>query len=140
MNVLNPEAEARLVEVIQWLERGAPHETHHGQVVRGFEMDFGVVRVDEGGCGAVCCIAGAICQFNEPFQLSDLYDESEVDWRGSEGVMARAMDMLGVSYEIADKLFRQSGSNDHITPAVAARTLRHFLDTGDVVWPDAPED
>ena len=138
MNVLNPQAEARLVEVIQWLERGAPHETHHGQDVRGFDMDFGVMRVDEGGCGAVCCIAGAICQFNDPFSLSD--EESEVDWRGSEGVMARAMGMLGVSYEIADKLFRPSEDNDHITPAVAAKTLRHFLDTGDVVWPDAPED
>lgn len=138
MNVLNPEAEARLVEVIQWLERGAPHETHHGQVVWGFNMYVGVAHPGEGGCGAVCCIAGAICQFNDPFSLWD--EESEVDWRGPEGVMDRAMDMLGVSYELADKLFRPGEDNDHITPAVAAKTLRHFLDTGDVVWPDAPED
>ena len=139
MKVLEPEAEARLVEVIQWLDRGAPHETHHGQVVWGFNMDVVVAHADEEGCGAVCCIAGAICQFNDPFQLSDLYDESEADWRGSEGVMARAMGMLGISYELADKLFRPSEHNGHITPAVAAATLRHFLDTGDVVWPDAPE-
>lgn len=140
MNVLNPEAEARLVEVIQWLDRGAPHESRHGQDVRGFDMDFGVMRVDEGGCGAVCCIAGAICQFNEPFQLSDLYDESEADWRGSEGVMARASRLLGITGGTADELFRPSEDNDQITPAVAAKTLRHFLDTGNVVWPDAPED
>ena len=141
--ILNPVGISRLTEVIEWLERGARHFERNGAVIEGFDMGVGVEYRD---CGAVCCIAGALCQFNEPFEVGKY--GLEQDWRGGDGVRARAARLLGFDCDspdgqgrtIAVRLFRENRENDHITAAVAAATLRHFLATGELDWPEPEEE
>lgn len=124
MHDISPEGRERLVPVIKWLERGAPHE----KGVAGFDMGVGVLHTQ---CGAVCCIAGALCQFNHPFNGRYNMGEEE-HW---DTVVGQAIYLLGVSVGTARELFRPEGINDHITPTIAAATLRHFLATGEIDWP-----
>lgn len=143
--LLSPEGIKRLTEVTEWLEAGAPHKTIGGAVIEAFEMDVGVTLDPE--CGTACCIAGAVCQFSQPFKLSDGLGEqqNEVNWRGEDGVMARALSLLGLNrcsegLRLAHRIFRANDDNDHITAEIAARAMRHFLNTGELEWPEAPEE
>ena len=145
LKLLSPEGIKRLTEVTEWLEAGAPHRKIEGGVVDAFEMDVGVTIDTD--CGTACCIAGAVCQFNQPFDLSDGLGEqqNEVNWRGEEGVMARALSLLGLNrsgegLRLAHRIFRANDHNEHITAEVAARVMRHFLNTGELEWPEAPEE
>lgn len=137
---------AALDRVAKWLEAGAPHTaTPNGPPVTGFDMSRGVA-VDDAGCGTVCCIAGAVCQFEgvtnaEATQL--IADGGgELEWFFSYGVAVQAQEILGLSSEQADSLFIPVGCNadkwedDYrpLTAELAARVIRHLIATGDVNW------
>lgn len=132
---LTDTAKAYLAEVANWLEAGAPHETRHGLQIDGFDMDVGVTD-PQANCGAVCCIAGALVQFNQPFHETHLAGATELKW---EEVRDRAMVLLGlpddeVGKAAAEQLFRSIPNNDWITPAIAAQVLRHLIAYEEVDW------
>jgi hypothetical protein len=126
----NKKARRILGRVLRWLEAGAPHVDSKGRVVDGFDMGY---AVEVGDCGTVCCIAGAVCQFEG---LGELTDRGEMDYfRQSEPL---AVEALGIPYKEARALFMPFDKYDveavELTPAVAARTLLHYIRTGQVVW------
>lgn len=141
---------AALDRVAKWLEAGAPHTATPGGIpVTGFDMSRGVA-IDGEGCGTVCCIAGAVCQFEgvtnaEAAGMLAADEEEnwgELSWRGVGGVATQAQEILGLTSEQADSLFTPSGYNSDkweydyrpLTAALAARVIRHLIATGDVNW------
>jgi hypothetical protein len=129
-----------LERVARWLEAGAPHRDDNGVETHGFNMSFAVATGEYGhgvdlgnNCGTVCCIAGAVCQFQRiPF----------ADFGGffsaNSGPGTVAQEYLGLSDSEARYLFmpfdyHESHGMDY-TPAMGAATIRNFLHTGDVVW------
>lgn len=139
---------AALDRVAKWLEAGAPCTATPGGVpVTGFDMSRGVA-IDAEGCGTVCCIAGAACQFEgvtnaaAGIMLADDRTGYELGWWGANGVAMQAQEILGLTSEQADSLFTPIGYNSDeweddyrpLTAALAARVIRHLIATGDVNW------
>lgn len=138
---------AALDRVAKWLEAGAPHTATPGGIpVTGFDMSRGVA-ID--GCGTVCCIAGAVCQFEGVTNAAVAGmlaaregNWGELCWGGTGGVAMQAQEILGLTSEQADSLFTPEGySSDEwedgyrlLTAALAARVIRHLIATGDVNW------
>lgn len=140
---------AALSRVAKWLEAGAPHTaTPSGPPVTGFDMSRGVA-IDDAGCGTVCCIAGAACQFEGVTNagVAGMLAADEGDWRelGWWGVADQAQEILGLTSEQADSLFMPDGhatgqaDGRPLTAALAARVIRHLIATGDVNW-ELPDD
>ena len=146
---LSVEAQQKLVRVAEWLEKGAPHIVlDNGREVETFHMDHGMALTT---CGTVCCIAGALVEFNDPFSKRFLRDEANIEcempWRF---VRDRAMHQLGLDpdvqgeFDFANHLFRSgygadySFDNSWITPKIAAAVLRDYLLTDTLDW-DAQE-
>lgn len=131
----SPEAIALFQPVLDWLEAGAPHTADD----IGFNMDYFQRRWHVQGpdfagnnCGTSCCIAGAVTQFN---RLDADWIESEDCDPGEVSVQG----LLGLTDEDSRSLFYGDG-NFHlakIRPEDAAKTLRHYIETGEVVW-DVP--
>lgn len=140
---------AALDRVAKWLEAGAPHTaTPNGPPVTGFDMSRGVA-IDDEGCGTVCCIAGAVCQFEgvtnaevAGMLATDEGNWRELGWWGTGGVAEQAQEILGLTSEQASDLFTpdgyyaDAGNEDYrtLTAALAARVIRHLIATGDVNW------
>ena len=131
--------------VLAWLEAGAPH-TPEGI---GFNMsnfaDEDYPDFEQNPCGTACCIAGAVQQFNKlpPTDLNSVW--ADINALGKKLGMS-LQQILGLFFA-ADKLERWewgeypntgallNGQDLYIvTPAMAAKTLRHFMATGEVVW------
>lgn len=105
----------RLIDLAEWCEAGCPERNG----VVGFDMsDY----EQSTSCGNVCCLAGAACYF---------YGAS-----GGPGWIFPAAKALGLSFLQADELFIPDVEFPfaEITPAMAARTLRHLVETGEVRW------
>ncbi len=125
-----------LLDVVAWLRAGAPHTTK-GFGVHHFDMAFGVDSnsLNTNKCGTVCCIAGAVCQFEK------LYDGSgNLNFFGARGAGELARKHLGMTEEDAHKLFMpfdyfNSEHTANISPDVAADVVENYLRTGEVVWP-----
>ncbi len=131
---LTPEARAMFEPVLTWLDAGAPHTNGVG-----FNMDqFRALHASDYAnkdCGAACCIAGALAQFN------GLNTKDYVEGVGEQ---------LGMSDDDVRRLFYADngeyaedclhcgnmvgGDLSIITPTMAAATIRHFLATGEVEW------
>lgn len=137
---------AALDRVAKWLEAGAPCTATPGGVpVTGFDMSRGVA-IDDAGCGTVCCIAGAACQFEgvTNAEVDSMLDADEGNCRelGWANVALSAQEILGLTSEQAYSLFTPEGyasdewEDDYrpLTAALAARVIRHLLATGDVNW------
>jgi len=144
---LSIEGRRRLERVARWLEQGAPHEIlDNGMDVRWFCMDVGVNFTE---CGAVCCVAGAVVEFNDPYDVdlirASRNEAGEMPW---DSVRDRAMTLLGLDpysameSQFATKLFRDGGTeNEWITAEIAAQVLRYYLETGELDWEKfQPED
>lgn len=128
MDYVNKRGRRALVKVAEWLEAGAPHVDAKGRHLDEFDMNY---TVADGSCGTMCCIAGAIYQFEH--------------LTGSN-VTACAGDYAGLSSENAFNLFfpwerlsqEYPALDDNAKPfsdkAVAARTIRTFLETGEIDW------
>ena len=115
----------RLTELAEWLEAGAPHKGN----VDGFNMNVFEAN-DVPGCGTVCCIAGAANQFfgNDGSRENDSFHADDY-----------AAARLDLDKQIAEDLFfvnayGESIDRCDITPAWAARTIRHLIATGEVDW------
>jgi hypothetical protein len=128
-----------LIDVALWLEAGAPHKGD----VDGFDLSVGVAMRDP-ACGTVCCIAGALVQFNEPVteklksQMEYDDDDHEYNW-GT--VFRRGMAIAELTEEQAEALFEPDvWDRSEVTPAEAARVIRHFVETGEVDWGVANEE
>ena len=140
---LNERAKAKLALVAEWLEEGAPHVNVNGVDVDDFDMGVGIAH---GECGTVCCIAGALVQFNAPVTASDTWGWAEEEWLG---VSSKALAVLGKSRHSngTAELFMDDYANwssttghDEITPAIAARCIRHAIEHGVVDWERAMEE
>lgn len=149
MKELTPKALETLNKVIAWLEAGAPHiEVKPGVSVEGFDMSVGIITQHETSlsenpsCGTVCCIAGAITQFDTGFSIEDFalndewdfdYDDWEVSWAD---VKHHATELLGLDDDEASSLFEPYNYEERgaYTPIEAATVLKHFRDTGEVNW------
>ena len=131
--------------VLAWLEAGAPH-TPEGI---GFNMGH-FVEPDEGDfdlntCGTACCIAGAVQQFNglplpdgEPWaQIKEIGGAIGMTEDQSLRLFFAADKLVsneGLSWPAAGSLLPGKDDLSDITPQRAAKTLRHFMETGEVVW------
>lgn len=85
--------------------------------------------VETNWCGTSACIAGhAIIAFCDKEHAKDLI---KTGWVSDE-----AADMLGLDEHQQEELFFANSMVrlGDITKQMAARTLRHLADTGDVVW------
>lgn len=119
-----PDKIRMLDPVLAWLDRNAP------QNPVGFNMAY--VRQSnthdyaKNHCGTVCCIAGAVAEFNDLDPHATL---GEIEHQlGMTTVEGDAL-FLGMDQE-GDILI----SFDDVTPAIAAKTIRNFITTGEVTW------
>lgn len=123
-----------LQPVLDWLKAGGHHVPE--AKINGFDMSewFHVETKQGEPCGSVCCIAGAVCQFNEPFPL-DKYPYGET-------VLARAERLLQLEEEKAWKLFcpDDAGCLTYVTPEQAVRVVENFMETGEVDWSEAAKE
>lgn len=131
----------RLAAIARWLEAGAPHR----QGITGFDMTTGV-RYD--GCNTTCCIAGAADSFfGERIGIARVKADHALTGRPEEvyGLLhGDARELLGLTHDQAEYLFTPcnpyahhaapAGTSRYISPARAARTIRHLIETGDVRW------
>lgn len=142
--------------VLAWLDAGAPEvQTPHFGLVSGFNMAVfnsalkGRVKNDgiearswaredpndpysplhHNFCGAVCCIAG--------FTYSQFDGDKGFCTAGRHlGLSTRQYEALFYGYNWDNTNRRMGKDFDlyEITPAQAARTIRHLIATGDVKW------
>lgn len=144
---LTDEGRKALERVADWLEDGAPH-TDVGYGSHGFDMAYGVETDPHGTgiCGTVCCIAGAVCQFEKLGGERNAHYFSYFDSdRAGAGTVAR--EFLGLTEAQANRLFMPYNHyhcvSEDLGPAHAARVVRRFLETGEVHWdlpPPRPHD
>lgn len=87
------------------------------------------------GCGTVACVAGwAIALFSLNGR-GQAVKEQRVGSAGWKGAFFTASDLLGLDDMTASALFQpETVAWYKITPAIAAKTLRHLAKTGEVVW------
>jgi hypothetical protein len=144
MKPTNPQAFA---PVLAWLDAGAPHgeakfdmfetlgtleDTGWNHIREVAILNGPVVALKElQTCGVVCCIAGALVLFSPD-------NERALDSiRKSSTVLPNAEELAGMSGADALELFTPCESVDDwhsITPAWAAATIRHYIETGEVDW------
>lgn len=128
MSFISVDGRQRLEGVAKWLESGAPHISKDGEIT--FDLSVGVQKTE---CGTACCIAGAVCQFNQPFEVDhlDAWDNDEILFYGEGSVLERATSLLGISEEDANQLFTpEDVCWDEVTADEAAKVIRNYLATG----------
>jgi hypothetical protein len=136
---ISPKGEETLRKVANWLEAGAPILMH--EKINGFNMCVAIeFNPDNPDCGSVCCIAGAVCQMVQPFDLNTC-ERSEkyagglasVSYYAPEGVFKTASTILDITEDDADELFCPA-KLEGITAEYAAKVVHHFIETGKVDW------
>lgn len=135
----NLKGKQALIGVAEWLEAGAPHVGD----VAGFDLSVGVQMADP-ACGTVCCIAGALVQFNEPVTeklISQIdYDDDDTEYNWGT-IFDKGMEIAGLTEDQAGELFEPSDFNrSEIKPEQAAKVIRHYLSKGVVNWDVIYED
>lgn len=121
MKPTNPKA---FNAVLRWLDAGAPHKGD----VDGFDMrDFKRQR----DRGTTCCIAGAMVEFSPTLKKH---------FTGDLSYPYIASIAAGMEHEDPNILFYglngcgEDEDLESITPAWAARCIRHYIETGTVDW------
>lgn len=128
----NAKAIAAFTPVLAWLEQGAPHTSS------GLGFNMGFFHTGDGGrfddyasnaCGTVCCIAGALTQFSSievdrhyPW-INQIAGELDLEWSDAYELF------LAQEYR-----HDRNVCLEELTAAHAARTLRTYLETGEVNW------
>jgi hypothetical protein len=119
----------RLIGLAEWLEAGAANRG----TVTGFDMRQTFADRE---CGTVCCIGGAAALFYSGHETPHDYFRWRVSNFACDGLYIGQRE-LGLTDQQAAALFaprnfeyRKGGYN----AAWAARTIRHFLATGNVDW------
>lgn len=131
-------------KAIDWLEAGAPHINLEGSglTLLGLDMNEGIAWEDR-GCGTTCCIAGAIVEFYDPYEVATLvnseynsvfqdnlpfYDVESKAYKivfGEDGEDKRKGDVLRPLF-FAHELYGFDGD-----PKVAAEMLRKVIEARD---------
>lgn len=136
---LTPHGRKALEKVAKWLEAGAPRMvTKSGRELGVFDMNYGIAPPHEatGHCGTACCIAGAVCQFEQLVEL----DDGGAYFHGDRGVGATARDFLGLSEQDANRLFvpwTEEGAEEateHYDHVLAGAVIRGLLNDGVIDW------
>lgn len=111
--------------VLEWLDAG-------GDDVIGFDMGSFYADTTDHHCGTTCCIAGAVGYFNPDLNMNGIREVADIKYRAfyADEAMLLNYDM---SQQNIDDLFY---SNMDATPTQAAATIRHWIETGDVIWED----
>lgn len=144
---ISEQGRAALEKVANWLEAGAPHVDVDGRRLDQFNMNFAVYS---GTCGTSCCVAGAVCQFEG---LGTLNYDNGINYGGhgwgdsDPGAGSLAQDYLNISDDDARALFlpweavdtqKYPFLNNNATPfsvpAIAAKVIRVYLQTGVIDW------
>lgn len=134
-----------LDQVATWLENGAPHVDIDGRRIDDFNMKY---AVNEGSCGTSCCVAGAVVQFEKLGVLHDGDIYFDEDPYNDSGAGKLAQDYLGINDKDARALFLPWDNDELVDKhphlchnaspfsdtAVAAKTIRNYLATGDIDW------
>ena len=134
------------VQTLIWLESGAP-EKFDGLPGK-FKFDMTTYVTNENnvstGCGTACCIAGSMVAY---MSLKDNLDLSDHDARD---LIFNKSDWLTDRFDIEDeedqydplvRLFypkTENGDIRAVKPAIAARTLRRYMETGVVDYRKTP--
>lgn len=157
---MKPETYAIFDRVAKWLEAGAPHTATRGMK---FDMHNLLVLNDPNPtadwCGTSCCIAGAVLAFERPDYIAEAPRESM--WWGDGYIIsvadgnifstwAMACDLLELTELEAQTLFAPwevwseevpaadnmgwPGTSASINAGWAARTIRRYLELGDIRW------
>lgn len=139
-NAILPMAETdvhtqRLLALAEWLDDGAPPAlgvtrfNMHSFIAQSYDADNNL-------CGTACCIAGAAVMFYGSW--TDVAAKVFADGPHKSTWATEAGKLLGLNEGNALRLFAplyvESGPWDDITPAYAARVIRHYADTGTVDW------
>lgn len=128
-----------LDRIATWLEADAPETEARGMT---FNMRPQVlVEPDadldpDNWCGTACCIAGAAVTFADPGYIARrIYPGADEIF-----VWDHAVKLLGISHDQARWLFAPFDCDSdaprafEITPEMAAATIRHLIQTGEVRW------
>ena len=164
MTHVSEQGRKALIEVAEWLERGAPHVRISGTFdIHHFDMEYSVepdhYSEELNTCGTACCIAGAVCQFNMlggekertengalPFFGNYTWDEMKGEVvPTTKGALDLATEHLGLSDQAAQELFVPWEHFDlhydafedlgvYSDTKLAAKVVRNFLATGVVDW------
>lgn len=127
-----------LTKVAEWLEAGAPHTVTPLGDIAGFNMNWVQREIDEDyrpefmteflntpyACGTVCCIAGYAAGLNG--DRIDTEDFVEYASHAFDLSRTEANRLCNPFYEVKDL--------EKVSPAQAARVIRHLIKTGEVVW------
>ena len=107
--------------VLAWLDAGGDN----GQL--RFNMNY---TLQDDGCGTVCCIAGALQQFNGLAVHHNIWFCAEV------GELVGMTDTQVQNLFWAENRYRHGshGSLSEIEPHEAAAAIRSMLETGEVTW------
>lgn len=131
---LKPETIKYLQPVLEWLEAGAPRAPK--KQLAGFNMAMFQKQSNpaDKSCGSICCIAGAVAQFNKDV-APKWHIENDIDRCYAVG------ENIGLTNEQSNKLFFANdgygdlyGEMSNIPVGHAAATLRRFMETGEIVW------
>jgi hypothetical protein len=138
----------KLVRVAEWLEAGAPTV---GKLA-GFNMadtieyaPFSSATQNDGRhmehqCGTICCIAGAVVQFELQEIYGEMADNDDAvmvkhEFVVGKSILTTAADIIGIDDDTADRLFVPAGVSLHnATPEQGATVIRELIATGEVNW------
>lgn len=127
---LKPETIKYLQPVLKWLEAGAPHNPK--AKLAGFDMSS--FKAPPSGCGSVCCIAGAVAQFNKSVAPKP-HVRSSIDRCYAVGKNIGLTDAQSNKLFFAENEYGPVYSELYDIPVGhAAATLRRFMETGEIVW------
>ena len=144
---MNDEQKARLVRVAEWLEASAPtvgkiSGFNLGEVIEPAEYSHAVQNDGSAvrhSCGTVCCIAGAIVQFELQERFGEMADVTEEVYGSpictNRSVLDTAAELVGIREKnVAYNLFVPGVALGRVTPAQAAKVVRNLIETGEVNW------
>lgn len=87
------------------------------------------------GCGSAGCIAGTAMAKWNPIGFVDFLDNKLFERKGLNILEAAAKE-LGLTHEEAVELFAPDEVDLYkVTKKAAAEVVRHFANTGEIVWP-----
>lgn len=123
----SPELAALFTPVLKWLDAGGDDQYK-------FDMRYHFHKTD---CGTSCCIVGALSVFNRE-KLSSLVavpGESKKDYLEdfaicTDDALVKHFDMT--RQDVEELFYMRMGAK----PAEAAETIRRWIETGDVQWPN----
>lgn len=136
----------KLMRVVEWLEAGVPVvDKMVGFNMAGIIEPAGIYyAVQNDGseyfpeCGTVCCIAGALVQFemqDRLGQMADCDDEAyDAGFVVNNSIIETGSLLADIDGDTGIRLFIPNIDLGRATPAEAAKVLRNFIESGKITW------